>query len=236
MDCTNNGDTPFIAVGSKRVSLEHRLRFLQQYFRQPQVVGAVAPSSASLAAAVCRPYRMHNNGPASILEVGAGTGAITRYLGGVFGPKDHLDICEIKPEFADILEEHVLSRPEFHQGVSTGRIRLLRMAVQQVNATEKYDYVISGLPLTAFPLGDVQEILSVIRRSLKPGGVFSYYEYVGVRRVTEVFAMGKTRDRVKSVSGYLDENIRRHQYDKQTIFRNLPPAHARHLRFSVAGV
>lgn len=212
------------------MSLEHRLRFLGQYMRHPQVVGAVAPSSQSLAAAICTPYRRHR-GPAHILEVGAGTGAITRYLGRVLGSQDRLDICEIKKEFADILEREVLAGPDFRGPVQKGRVRLLRMPVQQISCEEQYDYVISGLPLTVFSLQDVQEILSVIRRCLKPGGVFSYYEYVGMRRASQVLSLGKARDRYRSVSNFLREHIRLHQYDCQTVFRNLPPAHARHLRF-----
>lgn len=217
------------------MSLEHRLRFLQQYFRHPHVVGAVAPSSVSLAAAVCRPYR-HHQGRARVLEVGAGTGAITRYIGKVLRPGDELDICEIKPEFADILERDVLGLADFAAARAEGRVRLLCMSAQEIPGDEIYDFIISGLPLTAFPLKDVQEILGVIRRCLKPGGVFSYYEYVGVRRATEVLAFGKARDRFRSVSDFLDENIRRHQIGKQTVLRNLPPAHARHLRFSPAVV
>ena len=212
------------------VALDQRLRFLQDYFRYPNVVGALAPSSRALAVALCEPYQ-RCSAPASVLEVGAGTGAITRYLGSVLGQDDELDICEVHPEFADILERDVLTRADFSPAVADGRVRLLRSAVQNLGYENRYDFVISGLPLTSFDLRDVRDVFGVIRRSLRPGGVLSYFEYVGLRETSRYLAIGKRRRRVRLVSAFLSEHIRKHQFDVKTVFSNLPPAHARYLRF-----
>ena len=40
-----------------RVGLGHRLRFLGRYFRDPNTVGAIAPSSRALAEALCEPLQ-----------------------------------------------------------------------------------------------------------------------------------------------------------------------------------
>lgn len=218
------------ALKGTTLSLEHSISFFRQYLRTPELVGAFVPSSRSLAAAVCTAYRRHN-GPARVLEVGAGTGAITRYLGRILGRNDFLDICEISDELADILERDVLSGSDFAAPLQERRVRLLRMPVQRIQAEGQYDFVISGLPLTAFTVEMVNEILDVLRRALKPEGVLSYYEYVGVRRASEVLFLGQKRVRYRQVSRCLTDNIRRHQFDKQTVLRNIPPAHARHLRF-----
>lgn len=197
----------------------------------PHGVGAISPSSRALAMALAEPFRQHI-GPATVLEVGAGTGAITGYLGTVLKEGDVLDVCEIQPEFADILERDVLSRPVFAPAMREGRVRVLRMPVQMLPFENRYDYVISGLPLTVFDLPMVEEVFAVMRRCLKPEGVFSYFEYVGMRRTSRSLAMGKRRQRIRSVSSYLSEMIRRHQFAQRTVLRNLPPAHARHLRLS----
>lgn len=212
------------------VGLNQRLRFLKGYLRDPNVVGAVAPSSQALARALCEPYRRFA-GPARVLEVGAGTGAITRYLGSIVGDHDELDICEMHPEFAEILERDILTRANLASGVASGRVRLLRSAVQELRCENRYDFVISGLPLTAFELHDVQDAFDVIQRSLKPEGVFSYFEYVGFRRVSRLLSIGRRRRRVRLVSTYLSKHIRRHQFDRKTVFGNLPPACARYLQF-----
>jgi phospholipid N-methyltransferase len=166
-----------------------------------------------------------------MLEVGAGTGAITRRIGQLMTDRDELDICEISPHFADILERDVLSQPYFRRPCIEGRVRLFRIPVQQLDVNAQYDYIISGLPFTAFPVRDIHDVLGVLRQCLRPGGVLSYYEYVGFRRASRVFAMGKSRERIRLVYAYLSRNIERHQFAKETVFLNFPPAHARHLRF-----
>ncbi len=211
--------------------LEARLRFLKGYLLSPAQVGAIGPSSRALAVALCEPYQRFS-GPARVLEVGAGTGAVTRRLGSLLGEKDELDICEIDPDFADILEHDVLRHADFAPGVAAGRVRLLRSPVQKLTYENRYDFVISGLPLTSFELSDLQEVFGVIRRCLKPGGVFSYFEYLALRKTSRLFSFGSRRARIRSVSAYLGRNIRDHQFDRKTVLQNLPPAHARHLRFS----
>ncbi len=213
-----------------QVDLREHWRFLTSYLRKPDVVGAIAPSSQALAAALCEPYRRFR-GPAKVLEVGAGTGAVTRHLGSLLGEEDELDICEIHTDFADILEHDILNGAGFVRSVAAGRVRLLRSPVQQLRYENRYDFVISGLPLTAFELCDVQDVFGIVRRSLKPGGVFSYFEYVGLRKTSWLLSMGRRRHRIRSVSAYLSRNIRQYQFDRTTVFQNLPPAHARYLRF-----
>lgn len=193
-------------------------------------MGALAPSSARLCAALCGPARAFHE-PRHILEVGAGTGAATRQIGKFLTAKDRLDICEISTEFADILERDVLSLPEFAPHVKAGRVHVLRMPVQELPGERQYDFVLSGLPLTSFELCDVEAVFGVIRRVLKPGGVFSYFEYMWLRRTKRALAVGPKRRQIRDVSAYLTQNLRQHRFAKSQVFRNLPPAYAHHLRF-----
>lgn len=220
--------------GPDAVHLNHQWRFLKRYLGKPEVVGAVAPSSSALAAALCEPYRRHAR-PARVLEVGAGTGPVTRHLGRLLKPTDELDICEVEPEFLDILEHEVLTSREFTPAVEAGRVKLLRMPVQEITHVDHYDFVISGLPLTAFKLRDVRDVFRVIERCLKPGGILSYFEYVGLRRLSRTLMLGEQRRRIRLVSAYLNRHIRAHQVDRQTVLPNAPPAYARHLCFTSRG-
>lgn len=52
------------------------LSFVKSYLANPAHIGAVAPSSRHLANAMCR----HVGAPSQVLEIGAGTGPITREL------------------------------------------------------------------------------------------------------------------------------------------------------------
>lgn len=211
-------------------TLAHRVCFLKSYLRSPTTVGAVSPSSRALAAALCSPYA-HSKTPATVLEVGAGTGAITRYLGSIRRDGDELDICEMDPDLANILERDVLTNRDFAPAVEAGKVRLWRKPVQELNHEQRYDFIISGLPLNAFEVSLVREVFDAYRRFLKPGGVLSYFEYMALRRTSRSLALGKRRTRIRTVSAFLTENIRQHQFRRDFVVQNLPPAHARHLRF-----
>lgn len=213
------------------MNLTQSWRFFKGYVHEPRVVGALMPSSRPLALALCDRYRRHQ-GAAHVLEVGAGTGAITRHLGSLLKSDDRLDVCEIRRDFGDIIERDVLSRPEFRSALREGRVRLLCQPVQAIVAEHQYDYVISGLPFTAFQLEDVQTIFEVIRRCLKPDGVFSYFEYIGLRRASRMLMLGRERERIRSVSAFLTRCLRDHQFARRTVLQNIPPAIARHLRFN----
>ncbi len=212
----------------------HQLRFLKEYFGDPTTVGAIAPSSRGLAAALCEPFR-HRTCPAKVLEVGAGTGAVTRHLGSLLGGEDELDLCEIQPKFVSVIEREILPHPDFAPGVAAGRVRLLKQPVQEINQGNRYDFIISGLPLTAFELQDVQDVFAAFRRCLKPDGVLSYFEYIALRKISRSCTVGRSRERIRSVSSFLSGQIRDHQFDRQTVLMNLPPAHARHFRFNGPG-
>lgn len=206
--------------------------FFTRYLKHPKLMGSIAPSSQALAEAVCEPYRKSVK-RVRVLEVGAGTGAITRYLGSILKPGDELDVCEIQPSFRKTLEEDVFTLPAIQPAVREGRIRLFMMPVQKLPVDRKYDYIVCGLPLTIFKPEDIREVFAYFRRSLNPGGVFSYYEYVGLRRTSRALALGRERDRIREVHGFLSENIRHHQFSRRTVLNNFPPAHARHLHLDV---
>jgi len=223
-----------MANGRISTVVAHRWRFFRRYLIDPTTVGAVGPSSRALAAALCAPLQRCTR-PVRILEVGAGTGAVTGHLGTIIKENDKLDICEVSAEFAEILARDVLTRSDLATAVARGRVRLLNVSVQSLTDDESYDFVISGLPFTAFPLRDVHDVFKVIRRCLRPGGTFSYFEYVALRNVSTMLAVGRGRRRRRLVSAYLSEQIAKHQIDRRIVVANLPPAHVRHLRFDSDG-
>lgn len=218
-----------LALG-RFMSLSETLHFFRSYLDDPSVVGAVAPSSHRLAAALVRPFAKRKQ-PARVLEVGAGTGSVTRRIAHLLQPNDRFDICEIKDSLANAIESEVLSTPSLRQAHREERIRLLRCPAQSICEPQGYDFIIAGLPFTAFEPELVETILASIRRNLHPNGVFSYFEYVGLRKLNHTLAVGKHRRRIRRVSALMDRHIDHHQFSRETVLLNLPPAHARHWRF-----
>lgn len=194
------------------------------------MVGAVAPSSRRLAHALMAPFKARTS-PAKVLEVGAGTGAVTRHLGHEIGAGDELAICEMHPALARHLQRKVLVQPQFERAVREGRVKLWDCSLQQVDASQRYDYIISGLPFTAFKPHDLMAVLQGVRRMLRPGGVFSYFEYVGLRQLKTAMSFGMAHDRIRAVSAILDDHIARFQIGRRMVLANFPPAYARFWRF-----
>lgn len=216
------------------MNVAHTLHFLRNYVREPRTVGALAPSSRWLAAALAEPFRARATS-ARLLEVGAGTGPITRYLGELLGPDDCLDVCEVNPDFAKIIQRDVLSRDPLASGVRRGAVRLWTCRVQDIDPEQRFDLIIASLPFTVFPLAEVRAIFELVRRLLVPGGVFSYFEYAILRRISRTWSLGPSRTRIRAVSDFLDDQVQQYQLAARLVLRNLPPARVRHLRFAQPG-
>src|SRR5205085_7227332 len=105
--------------------------------------------------------------PRKILEVGPGTGAVTRVLVEALRPGDSLDIVEINGAFVEVINRRFAEEPAFVRVKE--QTRVLHCPVQEVPGAVVYDFMISGVPLTNFPVPLVEDIFASYRRLLKPG-------------------------------------------------------------------
>lgn len=220
-------------ISSSALHAKGAWTFLRSFVKEPSVVGSVFPSSRFLANALLDPFKKRTS-PAKLLEIGAGTGAVTTRIGEALGAEDEFDVVEIQPALAEHLDRVVLHSPALDSARRDGRVRLFACALQDIDMSRRYDFIISGLPLTAFPVDEVQSALAVARHLLKPGGVFSYFEYVALRRLRTLGTFGKKRLDTRLTSRYLDKSIERFQFHRTTVLVNLPPAYVRHWRFDPA--
>ena len=77
------------------------LAFALGYLRNPRRVGAIAPASKALAQAILN--EVMRCAPGTLIEVGAGTGAITRALLPALARADRFMVIERDPGFAQLL-------------------------------------------------------------------------------------------------------------------------------------
>ncbi|WP_380281109.1 hypothetical protein [Kitasatospora purpeofusca] len=100
--------------------------FLSEALRTFRLTGAVAPSGGDLVNALVVPATSRPDRPISVLEVGAGTGAVTRRLVRVLRPGDRLHVVESNPRFVQrLLADPELARrgPELGLRVSECRVQ-----------------------------------------------------------------------------------------------------------------
>jgi phospholipid N-methyltransferase len=205
--------------------------FFREFRRHFRTTGAVLPSSRFLAGALTEPLRQSR--PASrILEVGPGTGSVTRAIARRMGPRDRLDAVEINGHFVRLMRERIKSDKAFR--FCRDQIEVIHAALEDLVGDSVYDYIVSGLPLNNFPVAQVREIYAAYARLLKPGGTLSYYEYVFVRQLKWPLVDRRERRRLFRVGRVMRGFIREFQVRREQIFINVPPATVRHLQLKPA--
>jgi phospholipid N-methyltransferase len=205
--------------------------FFREFRRSFRTTGAILPSSRFLARALVSELRRPR--PAGrILEVGPGTGSVTRAIARTMLPGDRLDAVEINSRFVMFLQERLLEDRVY--APCRDRIQLIHGAVEDLSGEGLYDFIVSGLPLNNFPVSQVRAIFSAYSRLLRPGGTLTYYEYVLVRQLKTPFVGRRERRRLFRVGRVIGRYVRDYQVRRQRIFINVPPATVRHLRFKPA--
>lgn len=210
-----------------------RLLFLAEALRTFHDTGALAPSGPDLVNALVVPVTSRPNRPLSVLEVGAGTGVVTRRLTQVMRPGDRLHVVEANPRFAERLrEDPVLAtrEPGIELRLSTGRVEELEPRGVLEGPSERYDVIVSGLPFTNFEPPRVREILDLYLRLLVPGGELTYFGYLGTTTARMLTCGPRRAARHRAVVRLLRRFEATYGLGSRTAWRNLPPARAHLLR------
>lgn len=206
--------------------LGEHLEFLRQFRQKFESTGAVAPSSRFLARAMTRPFS-RRNAPARVLEVGPGTGAVTRQIVNTMRPGDHLDMVELNDSFVDLLNRRLREDRDFQRVAESARLH--HCALQDFRAEQPYDFIISGLPLNNFPAELVRDVFAAYFRLLAPGGVLSFFEYMYVRPVRRVVSNRVEKQRLRELDEIISPYLKNHRIHRDWVFVNIPPAWVQHL-------
>ncbi|MBS0211378.1 MAG: methyltransferase domain-containing protein [Planctomycetes bacterium] len=208
---------------------EHRV-FFRQFVRNFQTTGSLAPSSRTLARALTRFVAEHptDGTKRAILEVGPGTGAITRELVKRLAPNDHLTLVELNDEFVAHLR-HRFDHESAFQAVKH-QATIVHDRLENLPSGSEFEVIVSGLPLNNFPVQLVREILTVYRRLLRPGGTLSFFEYMAIRPLRARVGSRQQRERLAGISDALHELFAAGRIRCEWVWGNLPPAWAHHIR------
>jgi len=140
--------------------------FFRRWLANPLQMGSIVPSSQSL----CRLLVKHAATPDGIvLELGAGTGVISRALLDAGLPARRLVVVEIVPDMADHLRT-VLPGARVEQGDARDLPTLLHDLDVRIGA------VICGVPLVLLPLEQQLRFIASMT-AVAPGCGFLHYSY-----------------------------------------------------------
>lgn len=179
--------------------LKDDARFLKNWASKPLTTGAVSPSGKALAQRMARPVGLNSDVP--VIELGPGTGAVTKALleHGVH-PK-RLFAVEFNPDFCKLLRKRF---PDCN--ILQGDAYSIQKTLADYGVHEASSFV-SSLPLFTRPLADRISLINAAISLMPKGGEFIQFSYALVPPV-----------KVEEMSFPCELNV------SPWIMLNLPPA------------
>jgi phosphatidylethanolamine/phosphatidyl-N-methylethanolamine N-methyltransferase len=177
------------------------LHFLWAGLAKGAQTGGIVPSQRFLVGRMIAPVPEDYTG--RILELGAGTGALTLRLAARC-PDARILSCEINPTLARTTRNHLatVGLSDRVEVVAGSAENLLAGMIQ--SGANKLDYVISGIPLGNLRAEETAALINLIHQSLAPGGWYIQFQH-------------SLLDRKRIMASFL--NIR-----SVPVFLNFPPA------------
>jgi len=217
------------------MTLRERIAFFGQMRRHFQHTGAVQPSSRYLARAMAAPLRRRRTsgaGNARILEIGPGTGAVTRAIAAAMGPEDELVCYEINAEFARFLQQSLADDPAF--AAVADRVRVHVAPAQQLERGDGFDVAVCSAPLNNFDAATIDAILAAMIGALRAGGEATLFEYALFPALRRALQHGDKGRSLRQAEAAKRAWLHRHGNGTTLVLRNLPPARVHELQAAPA--
>jgi len=181
---------------------EH-LVFLGALMRNPRSVGAIAPSSIQLA----RELSQHVTPGSRVIELGPGTGVVTRELLARTGGGGMLLAVDTDRTFVERIRR---AWPEIDCVCASAETLPVLTAER---GWADVEHIVSGLPFASLPVATTRLILDGVHQVLRVGGTFTTFQYLHAYRMPPAAAFRR------ALSARLGC-----QPSSRIVFRNVPPA------------
>jgi len=183
-----------------------KMSFFRRFIKKPGTVGALAPSSKSLAKQMVAPIDLKQID--TIVEYGTGTGVFTRYINsGIDRNKTLFFSFEIDKQLYKISKELLPDVEIINASASTICEQLKN------HGKDSTDAVVSGLPWAVFSNELQDEILDATVEALKEGGYFTTFTYLQA-----YYMPAACRIRKKFKSKFSEVKV------SPVVWNNFPPA------------
>jgi len=150
--------------------LKECIQFLWCYFRSPNNIGSMIPSSDNLSKVVAK--NIMNPPDALVIEIGAGTGVITKHILEAGVKLENFFVVEYDRNLFKILEKNYKHIDNLYN------IDAAKLSSElPSNTIGNVDYIISTVPLLVVGEEKCFEILKEAKKMLKPTGVFIQVTY-----------------------------------------------------------
>jgi len=146
---------------------DHTL-FLGKFFQQGTAIASVSPSSRWLSRLTIQ--NIDWQATDALVELGAGTGPITREIAARARPECRIVVVERDPDFARLLRERFAAHANFD--IVRGDVRDLS-AILGDRGFAAVDHVVSGLPVPSFHRDLQDGLFRAVGAVLRPTGTYN---------------------------------------------------------------
>ncbi|OGV50183.1 MAG: hypothetical protein A2017_18645 [Lentisphaerae bacterium GWF2_44_16] len=178
---------------------------LKQFLKNPVKTGALCASSPLLSKTMTEDISIEK--AKSVVELGPGTGAVTRHIIKSISNETVFFAVELNEEFLHILKEKFPDVKFYND--TAANLNLMASA----EGLSNIDVIVSGLPWASFSPQLQEELLSAITKSLSPGGIFTTFAYLQGMLLPSAWNFKKLLNKHFSVVA-----------KSHVVWRNIPPA------------
>ena len=204
--------------------MREHLSILKSLVENFQATGSICPSSSfsasSLAKNISKPRTQSNTSADNgikILEVGAGTGPVTKIILEEMAGTDRLTICEINKDLLAVLKAKLTHTTNYQKHLE--RIQLVEAPVQDLQQENHFDVIVCSLPFVNFPLPLAEEIFQKLHTLAKPGCKLSYFSYLGGKELGSLVHAERAK-----IKNFLTQQNFFKSITKEIVWLNLLPA------------
>lgn len=152
------------ALASRATKASDLGLFFTKFVAKGRQISSAVPSSPAMVERVLE--HVDFTKPATIVELGAGTGPITEQIVDLLRPHHRFVAVENDHDFCNVLRRRFPEVTLLESDATRLTEPLAKLGIHKV------DYVLSGLPTPSLPRRSLVRLIHWLRESLSPNGVF----------------------------------------------------------------
>lgn len=218
------------------MTLKHTALYLKEVFCNFYTTGSLCETSKYASKELCsfvkKELTQNSQDPReiNILEVGAGSGSVTKELIALMTPRTRLTVCELNSNLFDILKGRLNEFENYPKNAN--RVNLFEGDILNLAEDTKYDFIVCSLPFLNFPESLAQNIFAKLARVSKPECILTYYEYKAIRKLALTLVGTKKREQMLGVNKLLKVMHRELLVSKTPVWKNITPINIYSIRIN----
>lgn len=145
------------------------IKFINELLKKETKVGSIVPSGFFLIHKMLQP--IPKNKAVKVLELGAGTGVVTKHLVKNLHKDSEIHVIELNKTFITKLEHRFQDKPNVHIHQHSA------MELDQLFNPKEFDFIVSSLPVSLFKQRDRYRLIGHISNFLKEDAYYIQFHY-----------------------------------------------------------